>query len=247
LQDIERLLAEGGRFAFIGKPCDVSAVRRLARVDARVAAAAPLMLSFFCAGVPSYGGADRVLRAMAFAPNEVASFRYRGNGWPGMARAVAFDGRVAEMSYAESWGEHLSKQLQFRCKICPDGVGGVADIACADAWYGDEDGYPKFEEQDGRSLIIARTKAGERILAQAIAAGRLVTEPLQISEIDAMQPSQARRKRLIESRIAALKATLNPYPQTTGTCVREAARRTSARDAIRSFVGTVRRIIAGRR
>ena len=55
------------------------------------------------------------------------------------------------MSYADSWGAHLSKHVQFRCKICPDAVGGVADIACADAWYGGDSGYPQFDEAAGRS------------------------------------------------------------------------------------------------
>ena len=51
------------------------------------------------------------------------------------------------MSYAQSWGEILTKHVQFRCKVCPDGSGGFADVACADAWYGDERGYPSFEEE----------------------------------------------------------------------------------------------------
>jgi coenzyme F420 hydrogenase subunit beta len=78
-----------------------------------------------------------------------------------MATATAHDGRTAEMTYERSWGHHLSREVQFRCKICPDAVGGVADIACADAWYGGETGYPTFEEQSGRSLVVTRTAVGE--------------------------------------------------------------------------------------
>jgi coenzyme F420 hydrogenase subunit beta len=37
------------------------------------------------------------------------------------------------MSYADSWGGILSRHVQFRCKICPDGTGGFADVVCADA------------------------------------------------------------------------------------------------------------------
>src|SRR3546814_12796145 len=94
---------------------------------------------------------------MGLAGAPLSEFRYRGNGWPGQAVARTTDGRAGEMSYERSWGDHLSREVQFRCKICPDAVGGTADIACADAWYGGEGGYPQFEEQDGRSLIMVRS------------------------------------------------------------------------------------------
>src|SRR5205085_6064972 len=120
---------------------------------------------------------------------------------------------------------YLSKETQFRCKICPDAVGGVADVACADAWYGDEDGYPSFDEQDGRSLIVTRTEAGDRLVESALAAGALAAEPLDPIEIEKMQPSQARRKRLVLARTAVLPFLLQPRPRLRGLRVLDAARR----------------------
>ena len=114
-------------------------------------------------------------------PADLTAFRYRGNGWPGRATATARDGRVAHMSYEESWGGYLSKEVQFRCKICPDAVGGVADIACADAWYGGETGYPTFEELDGRSLIMSRTARGQTVLDNAVADKAVAMEPLAMT------------------------------------------------------------------
>jgi coenzyme F420 hydrogenase subunit beta len=247
LAAIEAMLAEGGRFAFVGKPCDVSALRLLAEVDPRVAAHAPLVLSFFCGGIPSHDGVGRILRTLGVAAERVVAFRYRGQGWPGSAQALTDAGEAYQMSYAESWGGHLSKEVQFRCKICPDAVGGVADIACADAWYGDEQGYPSFEEEDGRSLIISRTEAGERLLESALAAGALAAGPLNVSEIIKMQPAQARRKRLVLARTAALPLLLQPTPKMAGLRVGEAARRGGLADAARNFLGSIRRTLLGRR
>lgn len=247
LAQIDAALSEGGAIAFVGKPCDVSALRRLAQVDARVGRHVPIMLSFFCGGMPSHDGVDRILSTMGVRREDVVAFRYRGQGWPGKTAATTRDGQVAEMDYADSWGGHLSKEVQFRCKICPDAVGGVADIACADAWYGGESGYPTFDEQDGRSLIISRTQAGERLLSSAIGARDIEAEDLDIEEIGLMQPSQARRKRLIVARTAALVVTGQPKPVMSGVQVMEAAKRGSIGDAVRNFAGTVRRIILGRR
>ena len=247
LRDIEVVLADGGAAAFVGKPCDVSALRRLALSDPRVDAHIPLMLAFFCAGIPSRRAVDRVLAAMGARPDELAAFRYRGNGWPGSATATLKDGRVAQMSYERSWGGFLSKEVQFRCKICPDAVGGVADIACADAWYGGETGYPTFEELDGRSLIVTRTARGAAFLEAAVTAGAVEVETLPIGEIDLMQPSQAQRKRLIRARTAALAATLQPRPRMRGLRLGEAARRAGLAEQLRNFLGTIRRILIRRR
>ena len=247
LAQIDQALSQGAPFLFIGKPCDVSALRQLATIDPRVDALVPIMLSFFCGGLPSHDGADRILHHMGLAPENVTEFRYRGNGWPGLTTARTRDGTTAAMSYAESWGNHLSKEVQFRCKICPDAVGGTADIACADAWYGGESGYPSFEEQDGRSLILTRTQKGVELLASAVNTGNMAVETLPITEIDLMQPAQARRKRLVSARLAACAITLQPRPIMDGLDVATASRRASTREYLKNLLGTVRRIIMNRR
>ncbi|WP_415641963.1 Coenzyme F420 hydrogenase/dehydrogenase, beta subunit C-terminal domain [Sphingomonas antarctica] len=244
---VEDLLAGTTRYAFVGKPCDVSALRQLGTIDPRVAERFPVMLAFFCGGIPSRAGSHEVVRAMGYQPPEVTAFRYRGNGWPGEARATRADGSFAEMNYADSWGAHLSKHVQFRCKICPDAVGGVADIACADAWYGGESGYPQFDEAAGRSLVIARTPAGERLLASAVAANGVVIEPLDPREIVLMQPAQQRRKALLVARFAALSVTGQSWPRVHGLRVLQAARLASIGLSLRNFLGTARRVMQGRK
>lgn len=246
LATIDEALAEGGRFAFVGKPCDVSALRQLGRYDTRVGLHVPLVLSFFCGGLPSSEGAAAIIRTMGLQPEEVTAFRYRGEGWPGLTVARTADGRTREMSYAQSWGEHLSRQVQFRCKICPDAVGGVADIACADAWYGDAAGYPVFEEQDGRSLIITRTAAGAALLQSAHESGAIETAPLAIDDVDRMQPAQAQRKRMIVARTAAVRACLQPVPVMRDLNIGAAARLGRLVDSAHNFLGTLRRVLQRR-
>ncbi len=246
LANIMGAVRAGGTMAFVGKPCDVSALRRLAARDPQVASAIPLMISFFCGGIPSHGGVGRILKALGVGEEEVTEFRYRGRGWPGNCVATT-SGRDFEMSYAESWGAHLSKEVQFRCKICPDAVGGVADIACADAWYGDEAGYPSFEEEEGRSLIMVRTEAGERLLRSALKTNAVTVSRLAIDQIGKMQPAQARRKRLVFARTAALPITLQPRPRMAGLSVLSAATGAPLGEALQNFVGTLKRTLKGTR
>src|SRR5690606_15477419 len=182
------LLDGTDRLAFVGKPCDVAALRALAAEDPRVNLRFPVMLSFFCAGVPAQAGAEAVLAALGTDLAATESFRYRGNGWPGQATAVLADGSRRSMSYHDSWGGILSRHVQHRCKLCADGTGTAADLVCADAWESDARGYPLFEEAEGISLIVARTALGARLLDEARAAGRIATAPFDPGRLAAIQP-----------------------------------------------------------
>ncbi len=207
LASLNELLATGERFAFVGKPCDAAALRAYLRYNPQHEAQVPYIISFMCAGIPSQQATVDVINAMGANPSEVATFRYRGDGWPGMARAIQTDGQAFEMDYNSSWGNILGKQLQYRCKICADGIGEFADIVCADAWYG-KDGYPDFAEREGRSLILARTQKGAQLITSAVTDQAISMQPLAVEEIALMQPYQLNRKRLAAARSIATRLAL---------------------------------------
>jgi coenzyme F420 hydrogenase subunit beta len=243
LKDLCFRLEQPGRFALVAKPCDIAAVRQLARHDSRVVEKIPVLLSFFCAGIPSIRGTHEILRRLDVAPENLEKFQYRGDGWPGCATATTKSGWKARMSYVESWGAILSEHVQFRCKICPDGSGGFADIVCGDAWYCDERGEPIFSEREGRSLIISRTSKGEHVLRQAIQGGYLQANSIHIEAIEAMQPSQAQRKRLVLSRLVAMFVMATRPPFFWGLQLRRAAFTGGLIGNIKSGLGMVRRLL----
>lgn len=246
LEDIAARLNAPGRFAFVGKPCDVAGLRQLARHDPRVNEKVPYMLAFMCAGVPSYRGTSALLAEMGVEDEaEVTAFRYRGDGWPGFATARLRDGRSFKMDYDTSWGSILNRHLQFRCKICPDGVGEFADIVCADGWHCDEAGNPLFDEQDGRSIVLTRTQKGEALVTSAKDAGHLITEPVPLDAITHMQPFQAKRKGMVLPRLAAMVLAGQKRPRFEGLELASNSRSFGLKESLRSFLGTLRRLIAG--
>lgn len=247
LEHIIDELDQPGRFAVVGKPCDIAALRAYAQHDERVNEKVAVMLSFFCAGVPSFAGGQALAAAMRAPLDHIARFTFRGNGWPGRATATLRDGSEKSTSYADSWGQILSRHLQFRCKICPDGSGGAADIVCADAWESDDNGYPMFEEQDGRSLVVTRTAHGESVLSAALASGAVAAAPVDIGSIAGMQPAQASRKKLVLSRLLALAALGRRIPKYLGFQLWRATKSAGIAANLRSALGMVRRTLdAGR-
>ncbi|HTO28111.1 MAG TPA: Coenzyme F420 hydrogenase/dehydrogenase, beta subunit C-terminal domain, partial [Devosia sp.] len=172
---------------------------------------------------------------------DLSEFSYRGRGWPGLTRAVRRDGSEESMDYNSSWGSILNRHLQFRCKVCVDGIGEFADVACADAWYG-KDGYPDFTEQDGRSLIVARTEQGRILVEQMRQRGAITTEQLDVEQIGAMQPYQKERRRAVLARVFGVMLKGRRAPMYRGFGLIRVSLRSSLVWLLRNAWGTFKRI-----
>lgn len=187
-------ILEGGQdtFCFIGKPCDISALKNFLSKFPKYNERFKLTVSIMCAGIPSFRGTQTIIDEFK-AVTPVKQLVYRGNGWPGFFSFIDKKGETFKMTYNDSWGKRLGKFVHNRCKICPDGIGIQADVAIGDAWE-TADGYPDFTEREGSSLIIARTSAGVNILHGMRDINGAVYEPLALNTIGMMQPFQYKRR-----------------------------------------------------
>ncbi|WP_442793572.1 Coenzyme F420 hydrogenase/dehydrogenase, beta subunit C-terminal domain [Pseudarthrobacter sp. SL88] len=184
----------------VGKPCEASGLRQL--MTARGQSEMPLIFSFFCAGVPSQRATDRLLNELGIpADSPLRTLRYRGHGWPGSFHAETLDGVTASTSYDESWGKQLGPSMQWRCKVCPDGVGESADLVAGDFWKTDEKGYPLFANSEGVSALIARTMRGHELILAALESGVIGAEPLELRHISSVQPYQVERRATLWARL----------------------------------------------
>lgn len=244
LERIGEYLERPGRFAFVGKPCDIAALRQLGRVDLRVGSKVGVMIAFMCGGVPSYGGTLAMLRAMGVDdPEDVVEFRYRGFGWPGRATAMLSDGSEKSLDYDQAWGGILSKAVQFRCKICADGTGELADITFADGWHLGPDNKPIFEERVGRSMVMVRTELAKNLFAKAVATGCIQTQPLPLEELVLIQPHQAARKASVASRLAAMDTLRLPRTRYHNLNLGRLALRRGLVLNLRNYLGMLRRLL----
>lgn len=221
----------------VGKPCEAAAVRNALLNDLFEGDAGPLLVSFFCAGTPSQNATMSLIEKLGVRPNEVTALRYRGNGWPGEFTVTDVAGRRESLSYHESWGGHLGRDLQWRCKICPHGTGNHADIAVGDFWRSDSNGYPLFESGDGDSVVIARTPRGHELLMKARADGVLLLEEIDLREVWQVQPLQTKRITTLWARLAGRILAGYRVPRYQGFDLFRRALR-SPRLTVRTAVGT---------
>lgn len=244
LVHIEQLLDDGLRFAVIAKPCDISAVRSLARVDPRVDRQVPYMLTIFCGGVHNEKVPLQIIHHHGVPEDEVRVFRYRGNGWPGPTRVETTGGTRHDLTYEQAWhssGQSWRYDLQFRCKICPDAVGESADLSAPDGWVL-RDGKPIYEEAPGTNALLVRTARGADLVRRAVAAGALVLSPLSAAELRQMHPNHLDRRLGAPVQQLALQVTGSRRIALRRYRPLAALRAAGPRLLWQQFAGTLRRI-----
>ncbi|WP_380165816.1 Coenzyme F420 hydrogenase/dehydrogenase, beta subunit C-terminal domain [Jannaschia sp. R86511] len=224
----------------VGKPCDVAGLSAAAAARPRLAAGVAATVAVFCAGTPTTRGTLEMLAVMGVSgPEDVASLRYRGNGWPGHAVAVTRSGVPAEgrLTYDGSWNRVLQRHRQWRCRLCPDHTGELADVSVGDPWYREiEEGDP------GRSLVVVRTARGRDLVRDAVAAGHLVLERVPPEVLPASQPNLLRTRGAVAARVATLRAVGAPHPRFDGFPMwRFWWSELPVREKLRSTLGTLRR------
>ena len=248
LSKIGELLKEPSarRYAVIGRPCDVRALRSLLAEYPNHRARFPYLFSFFCAGTPSLKASERMAERMGADRACVASVRYRGNGWPGFSTVTEAAGREYRMSYEESWGNILGRDLYLGCRFCCDGIGEAADISCGDAWYLNEDESICFDEREGRNVIFARTEQGESLLAEAIAGGAVIAEPFRLETLRKMQPYQYIRKAQLRYKLLAMRTMGKQVPPISIRSLKAYRGLIPIKTRMRMYLGTIRRVLKKR-
>ena len=205
-------------FAFVGKPCDISAIRQLSKTDERVNKQCKFLLTLVCGGSTEFTKSQDFIKSFNVKEEELETFRYRGFGNPGRMYIKTKDGREHDREYNSFWGEESTWRVHFRCKICPDAIGESADIAALDTWRG---GSPK-EEDEGYNAAIVRTQKGNDLLKEAIKAGYIQKgSNLTITDINDFQPHQVSKKKAVYARHLGMKKNNLPTVTTNDLRIEE--------------------------
>lgn len=247
LLDMDAVLARGQPFALVAKPCDLAAVRNLARIDLRVDQLLRYWLTPVCGGYMPPDAMARFLADQGIAFDDVTSLRYRGRGCPGPTVVETRDGQVREFDYLDVWGEDESTwSLPFRCKICPDGIGETADVAAADTWPNGAPDRESAKSDPGVNSLIVRTQAGAELIEAAAHDGALVLgEEVDAGYMTDTQPHQAKKKHAAQARLDGLAAAGRLTPRTERLRLGSLAEANGAEANTRETAGTLRRLNGG--
>lgn len=251
LIDIQQIINNADQrnetYAFIGTPCDVTALRNYAEQDGRVDRICQYMLTMVCGGFMAANGARTALSNVGVDYDQVSSIRYRGYGCPGPTTITTTDNKLVDMNYLHFWGEDESTWgLPPRCKVCPDGIGDAADIAASDTWDG---GSPTWQGQDddpGFNAAVIRTKRGQGLMERAMNAGYINRgAKLNPTDMNRFQPHQESKKRSVWARFQGLKQRNQIFPQTEGLRLEELCQKNTDEQNQVEMNGTAARVDQG--
>lgn len=227
-------------YGFIGKPCDMAAMQNFVREFPQYKTRIRYYISIFCAGMPSYNGTIQTWKQSGHT-DEPVNLKYRGDGWPGNFKACFNDGSTYQLSYNESWGKILGRYLGFRCKICPDGIGSLADVAVGDSWN-TKNGYPDFTESDGRCFCMVRTDVGEDLMREAFQNGYIESKSIDVNSIRNQQPYQWERRKLEGWRLLPVLVVTKGLVRFKGLSIWSLSFRANIKAGLKNTIGTYLRI-----
>jgi coenzyme F420 hydrogenase subunit beta len=175
---LEEAISSGGRYLFIGVPCQVKAIRKLQLIDKRVDKAIAYTMSLVCGHMKSINWTNSLSWGADIKPKNSTSFQYRTKGEGIPARAYMFtaygkkDGHdlstLKDSSKVVGGKFNLGALMLPACEWCDDVVGETADITVGDAWI------PRFEsDENGNNLVIVRNKKIDELIKDAISENRL--------------------------------------------------------------------------
>lgn len=243
--NISKLVDSDERYMAVGKPCDIAALRN-AQNNLGLFNNIIYLVSFFCAGMPSEKANRNLLRALNCNAESVDSLTYRGNGWPGFTTAYDKNNQKHTMEYSKSWGGILGRDVHKYCRICIDGIGIAADVACGDGWY-IKDNQPDFTEHEGRNVVIARNSEGLALLSDAQSAGYLqLVDWNDTSELEVIQKYQYSRRTTMSAKLLALKLMGRKVPKYNASILKKYSKKASAKEKWRMFGGIVKRVLKGK-
>lgn len=151
-----------GRYAFVGVPCFVKAVRLLARRESVFAERIVHTVSLVCGHLKSDRFAKTMAWEMSIHPDSLQSFDFRvkQHGHPASAYGVEAVGMISGQLETRSamtkdllgadWGKGLFKLSA--CEYCDDVIGETADVSIGDAWLPAYVGDPR-----GTNVVTVRS------------------------------------------------------------------------------------------
>lgn len=230
---------------FVGKPCDVAALRSTCRAQPDLLDRIPVVISFFCAGTPSSRSVYKLAeRARDGNVTRISQLHFRGNGWPGHFRTRLQGGKeVNHYTYTDSWAE-LQSSRGLRCRLCADGMGELADVSCGDAWH-----RYTGDDNPGLSIVVARTERGVQIVESAIRLGYLnltQVDPYEVRQSQGTKSGIAHRRQASWGRLFALRILGVPAPVFVDFPLRAAWKELPLPERVRAILGTFVRAVKKR-
>lgn len=189
------------RYAFVGVPCMVKALRLLVDQEPALSGKIIYFIGIVCGHMKSGAFAEALAWEAGMHPRDLRAIDFRtkipGQKSSSYGATVSGSGRGGETisktlpmseSFVKDWG--IGWFRPRACDYCDDVIAETADISFGDAWI------DKYETQwQGTNIVISRKRELSDLLIDAEDRGRLVLDPLTARDIFRSQQAGFRHRR----------------------------------------------------
>lgn len=182
---LESLKQLDGRYAFVGVPCFVKAIRLLSREDKELNKKIRYCVGLVCGHLKSDFFAKMFGWHCGIKPSDLQNIDFRTKLKSQSANnygVTVSDGENIRISkpisklYGTNWGYGFFKYKA--CDYCDDVLAETADIVLGDAWL------PKYHHDDrGTNVVVVRNKEIDEILKKEAKKGNIYLDILSKEEI----------------------------------------------------------------
>lgn len=196
---VQKVRGNGKKYAVVGVPCFITALRHLARTDDALADQFVFYVGVVCGHLKSAFFAESLAWQVGVPPDDVAAvdFRVKAADRPSYNYDFAAQSRsTGEWKSAPTlslvggnWGTGAFQPEA--CNFCDDVFAETADVAFGDAWL------PQFEaDSRGTNVVVTRNPVIDQIFAEGETDGALTLEAVTADDAASSQGGNYRHRRL---------------------------------------------------
>lgn len=193
---LARMRKENGPFAVIGLPCQIHGIRKLERVDPKLAGKIKYVFGLYCHYNQETDFIKDLMRISGYPLESIAEFQFRGGEWPGKLNVTTKNGiqrRLNTVPNKTIWSVTFRLYGAKRCFLCTDATSEFADLAFGDFWA--RDYKDTFRQLRACTLCSQRTDTGREVLESAMKDGEIQLYELPESRYPRRTIAFAREKK----------------------------------------------------
>lgn len=187
-----------GRYAIIGVPCFIKAIRLLQENDELMRNRISCCIAIVCGHFKSSNYYEMILQQLKVGVREVEFFDFRtkfqGTDAHDYGVTVRTDKNEKSMKAREIFGTNWDYCFQKykACDFCDDVFGETADVVLGDAWVSEYD-----QDWRGHNLVISRQKKLSTLLERGVNEGSVIVDSVAPDLIKRSQGGSIRHKRVM--------------------------------------------------
>jgi len=197
-QVLTEIAGRPGRYAVVGVPCFIKAVRLLQRQQPKFAERISVTIGLVCGHLKSAAFAQFLAWQMGVHPDSLKAidFRFKLEDQPANKYGVRVWSRqgiepvttATSELFGSNWGLGLFKYRA--CDFCDDVLAETADVSVGDAWLS-----RYVQDSRGTNVVVARTTAITQILSKGTLSGALILDEISADDVAASQTAGLRHRR----------------------------------------------------